>query len=566
MAGTDDLNKGVEDFGKNIDNLSTSFKYTLAQIKSLGKGVEAGGAHFIQFVNASKELGNNLKDNKDLMEKIVEGEIDANKAKELQKESQEKHNKLLEKARTIRDKMNDEGSKASDSKKKAMDHQIKRLKYSAIVESNQMKKALDQAKKGESRVSKELSGMAGKMKSWGLKGTADHFEKMAVSARKSKQEGGSLAKTVDKKLVGGLEKFGKMNWFGMLVGLLVEAGRAMLKVNQEVTELGRGLGVSLPKARDIRQHFVNLEADAGKLKLTYEDIMKSSNALNKSLGTSATMISGDILIGMAQMETRMHMTTEATMGFAKAAIASKKTVFDLRDSALEGALATEKEFGVRVDLRKVLEKTGKISGQLRGIYGNNFNLLSKTVAKAQLLGMTMKEVASSSKSMLNFQSSIESEMKAELFLGRQLNLEQARLAALTGDHATYMDEIVKNAGDFVDFSQMNVMQQNALAEAMGMSTDQLADMLLQQADLNSLKEKARDIGADEAASRLEEISAQEALNGAMEKLKNIFINLMAKIEDFEVPKLLGKLLGVDEGTKIFKGLTEVAEDTTAKGS
>ena len=74
-------------------------------------------------------------------------------------------------------------------------------------------------------------------------------------------------------------------------------------------------------------------------------------------------------------------------------------------------------------------------------------------------------------------------MKAELFLNKSLNLERARLAALTNDFATLQEEITKNAGDYVDFAQMNALQQEALAGALGMSSDQLADMLLQEADL-----------------------------------------------------------------------------------
>ncbi len=36
-------------------------------------------------------------------------------------------------------------------------------------------------------------------------------------------------------------------------------------------------------------------------------------------------------------------------------------------------------------------------------------------------------------SLLNFETSIENELKAELITGKQLNLERARAAALTGD-------------------------------------------------------------------------------------------------------------------------------------
>jgi hypothetical protein len=51
---------------------------------------------------------------------------------------------------------------------------------------------------------------------------------------------------------------------------------------------------------------------------------------------------------------------------------------------------------------------------------------------ASALGMELEQVATSGESMLDFQSSIESELEAELLTGKQLNLEKARLLALTG--------------------------------------------------------------------------------------------------------------------------------------
>ena len=54
---------------------------------------------------------------------------------------------------------------------------------------------------------------------------------------------------------------------------------------------------------------------------------------------------------------------------------------------------------------------------------------------------------------------------AELLYGKQINLEKARLYALTGDYEGLTREINKNVGDFNDFSNMNVLQQEKLAQA-----------------------------------------------------------------------------------------------------
>ena len=99
--------------------------------------------------------------------------------------------------------------------------------------------------------------------------------------------------------------------------------------------------------------------------------------------------------------------------------------------------------------------------------------------------MELQEVAAAGRSLLNFEESISNELNAELLLGKQINLERARLAALTGDYEELTREINKNIGDFGDFTQMNVLQQESLAKAVGMQADQLADILFKQETNNS---------------------------------------------------------------------------------
>ena len=55
-------------------------------------------------------------------------------------------------------------------------------------------------------------------------------------------------------------------------------------------------------------------------------------------------------------------------------------------------------------------------------------------------------------------------MEAELLLGRSLNLDRARAAALMGDQATLAEEIAGQVGTAEEFSNLNVIQQKALAD------------------------------------------------------------------------------------------------------
>ena len=56
-------------------------------------------------------------------------------------------------------------------------------------------------------------------------------------------------------------------------------------------------------------------------------------------------------------------------------------------------------------------------------------------------------------------------MEASVLLGRQLNLDKARELALTGDLEGLMKEVKNQAGGAATFSQMDVIQRKALADA-----------------------------------------------------------------------------------------------------
>ena len=147
--------------------------------------------------------------------------------------------------------------------------------------------------------------------------------------------------------------------------------------------------------------------------------------------------------------------------------------------------------------------------------------------------------------MLDWESSIENELQAELITGKKLNFERARAAALTGDQATLMQEVAAQAGSLEEFSNMNVIAQESLAKAFGMQRGEMAEMLMKQEMINSYGDEANKLNKEqmedfrqqnkEKGVSLEQYlkeqdnqrSIQESFNDSMEKLKDIFGNLVA---------------------------------------
>ena len=107
------------------------------------------------------------------------------------------------------------------------------------------------------------------------------------------------------------------------------------------------------------------------------------------------------------------------------------------------------------------------------------------------------------KVFFKFESSITKELQAELLIGKDLNLEQARLLALQGDSAGAAAELAKQFGTAEEFSSLNVIQQQSLADAMGMSVDQLSDSIRKQQVLSSLG--AESVKQLEKQGRLDEL-------------------------------------------------------------
>ena len=322
----------------------------------------------------------------------------------------------------------------------------------------------------------------------------------------------------------------RLNPFGLILTAVIGLVKALISANNKITALAKGLGVSKNEARAINRRINETAMSSDNLLNTSKEIGKAFSDINSFLGTSSTVISGELLDGVATLQNRLGLTKESAMGFAQASLLSGESVNQIKLNAIGAAKATEEEFGTRVDIRGVLEEAGKTTGLIRANLGANPAAIAKAAASAKLLGTNLKDVAAAGKQLLNFEESINNELSAELLTGKQINLERARLAALTGDQETLGKELLAQVGDFNDFCKMNVIQQEALAKSIGMQGDQLADILLKQGNIAELKEKARREGDKETEAQLEQLSTQQKFNAAIEKLKDFVVILVDRLE------------------------------------
>lgn len=163
--------------------------------------------------------------------------------------------------------------------------------------------------------------------------------------------------------------------------------------------------------------------------------------------------------------------------------------------------------------------------------GDNPKKIAEAATAALSLGMSMKDIEGIAENLMNFESSIEHEMEAQLLTGKQMNLAKAREYALNNDIAGLSRELRNNGVDAVEFQSMTYIKQKSLAQALGMSRDQLAGMVRQQIlganATDEWKKKTLDL-TDEEYRR---VSAQEQWQKVREKFLQSLTPLLKPVLD-----------------------------------
>jgi hypothetical protein len=136
------------------------------------------------------------------------------------------------------------------------------------------------------------------------------------------------------------------------------------------------------------------------------------------------------------------------IGIEKLSLATGKSLDDNVKSALGGATAFASQNKLAVDNNRVLREVNKASSALKLSLGGSVEALGKAVVQAQKFGINLEQAESMASKLLDFESSIEAELSAELLTGKNLNLEKARQLALEGGYSRSSREVLKQVKRF----------------------------------------------------------------------------------------------------------------------
>ena len=311
-------------------------------------------------------------------------------------------------------------------------------------------------------------------------------------------------------------------------------------VNKRIVEQGKQLNISKEQSQALYESAYQYAAEQRNAFVTEARILEGRYKLNEALGTSIAFTNKEAITA-EKLSHYYGISEEQNAHLAVLGREIGQTNDDILNTVIKTTVSQKAQFGGTISQQKVLQKVSSVSGDILTKFKGNVSELAKAVLQADRLGLTLEQVDKIGESLLNFEQSIEAELKAELLTGKAINLEKARSAALSGDTAKLTTAIAEEVGNIHKFERMNVLQRQAYAEAFGMSASEMGDMLRKREFENKLaltgKEtateqlrlaKERGITIEESVKKdLEAKSLAELQKYTFEKISSILSRIAA---------------------------------------
>jgi hypothetical protein len=358
------------------------------------------------------------------------------------------------------------------------------------------------------------------------------------------QAAGHLAKQLGSNL---MKSLGPIALIALAIEQLFSAFK---KVDGAAGDTAKELGVSYKESLGLVEEMNSIAMSSNDIMVNTENLVKAQSSLNGMFGTSV-QFSGEMAEDFASVQERLKLSEGAMSSFTKLSLLNGNGLKENLNTVNKTLLEQNNQNKTSFSQKQIQESIGKASAATRLQLKGSTEELVRAAVNAKKLGLEIEDLGQASSALLDFESSISNEMEAELLTGKDLNLERARSAALSGDNATLAAEMAKQIGTAADFGKMNVIQQEALAKAFGMGREDLAGMLEAQQNqqrlselgfdnLNEAQEKynqllssgmskqeaMKAIGDDSLATQLESVSQQEKLAAITGRLQELFIGIM----------------------------------------
>ena len=241
------------------------------------------------------------------------------------------------------------------------------------------------------------------------------------------------------------------------------------RIQSIFSEAGEGFASSLESAVDAVE---SLEKQLGKIAFVTPGLVDSMTKLKLSIGLSdeesAKVINTFMLVNQNSEE---------------AAINSIEMLNSMAE--VNGLSPAE-----------VFREAAGYTGEMAGFIESSGAGLNNAIISAKRMGLGLEDIAKVSRGLLDFETSLNAQMEAQVLTGMNINFNKARQFAMNKQGVKATEEVLRQVGGLERFQKMNVFQQDAIARATGLTVTELLKTNAQREREAKIAKEKQKIHAD----------------------------------------------------------------------
>ena len=199
-----------------------------------------------------------------------------------------------------------------------------------------------------------------------------------------------------------------------LFTMLVKAAGS---VNEQVVNLQKNLNLSYDEALEVRKEMGDMANASAETFINVKRIAEAQAQFNEALGLQGKL-NLENAAAFATITERLGASVESAAQLQLFAEATGASLEEQKLASYEIAQSVSAQYGVQLNIKQVMDDVGKAGAYALVQNQGSVESLTEAVAKAKALGMTLQDVNSIAGKLLDFESSITSELQAELLNGR----------------------------------------------------------------------------------------------------------------------------------------------------
>ena len=254
------------------------------------------------------------------------------------------------------------------------------------------------------------------------------------------------------------------NPFYILLGVGLAALVALFKQNINLAkELGTSMGQTLNLQKSINAASVMLIG-------TGQDASEIAGEMSDAFGTLDNITASSIRrVGM--LSTKLGVASKDIIQVQKSLSDLFNLSADASQTVIENISSLAASQGVAAG--KVIADLASNSAKFAEFATDGAMGFAQAAIEARKVGTNLSAILGVADNLLDFETSLTKQFEAQVLTGKNLNLERARQLSLEGDIAGLTTEIQKTVGSLGEIQSMNVIERRAIAEAIGLSADDL---------------------------------------------------------------------------------------------